>query len=87
MGRYDVFLSPKNTSDRGIVIEFKTMKSKNEKNIKETCINALRQIKNCKYTNELIERGVSKSNIYIYGFAFHGKKSLICGGMQEEVHV
>ena len=44
LGRYDICMIPKNIHERGIIIEFKTMKPKKEKDLKETCANALQQI-------------------------------------------
>lgn len=29
--------------------------------------------------------GVAENNIYVYGFAFQGKKVLICGGAEKEI--
>ena len=84
-GRYDICLCPKNPDDHGIVIEFKSINTKNEKNLKKTCDNALKQIKDKGYITDLIAHNVPKNNIYVYGFAFQGKNVLICGGGVEEV--
>ena len=81
--RYDISLVPKDTEDPGIVIGFKTFDE--EKNLKDICNNALKQIKTKEYTSDLISRGVSSNNIYAYGFAFRGKKVLICGGSYEKI--
>ena len=84
-GRYDICMYPKDPVDHGIVIEFKSIKSKNEKNLSDTCANALKQIKEKDYINDLIVHNVAKRNIYVYGFAFQGKKVLICGGAEEKL--
>ena len=84
-GRYDICMFPKKTGDRGIVIEFKVMKQNIENSLKETCINALKQIKNKHYINDLLKNKVSDDNIYIYGFAFRGKEVLICGGAEKKL--
>ncbi|MBQ7456007.1 MAG: AAA family ATPase [Desulfovibrio sp.] len=83
-GRYDICMFPKYKGDRGIVIEFKVFKEKKEKNLQETCANALKQIKEKHYINDLIQHEVSSDNIYVYGFAFKGKEVLICGGAEEK---
>lgn len=85
LGRYDICMIPKNIHERGIIIEFKTMKPKKEKDLKETCANALQQIQDKKYFTILKERGVASHSIYTYGFAFHGKEVLICGGLAETI--
>ncbi|MBQ7739059.1 MAG: PD-(D/E)XK nuclease domain-containing protein [Desulfovibrionaceae bacterium] len=82
-GCYDICLCPKNTDDHGIVIEFKPINTENEKNLKKTCDNALRQIKDKGYITDLLAHNVPKNNIYVYGFAFQGKKVLISGGAEE----
>ena len=84
-GRYDVSMIPLQAGDHGIVIEFKTFRPKKEKNLEEACNNALRQIRQQKYTNELKSRKVAPNKISVYGFAFAGKKVLICGGAEEEI--
>ncbi|MBR3663932.1 MAG: PD-(D/E)XK nuclease domain-containing protein [Desulfovibrio sp.] len=85
LGRYNICMVPKNIHERGIIIEFKTMKPKKEKDLKETCANALQQIQDKKYFTILKERGVASHSIYTYGFAFHGKEVLICGGLAETI--
>ena len=56
-----------------------------EKDLKETCAIALQQIQDKKYFTILKERGVASHSIYTYGFAFHGKEVLICGGLAETI--
>ena len=84
-GRYDITMFPKRSGDHGIVIEFKTIESETEKSLQDACHNALKQIKVKEYSDSLISRGVSSSNIYVYGFAFKGKNLLICGGAEERI--
>ena len=71
---------PLTTQAHAIIIEFKTLRSNNEKNLTATCNNALRQIHEKGYINSLLDKDVKSNNIYIYGFAFQGKKILITGG-------
>ena len=55
-------------------MEFKVISPKKEKSLEETAQNALEQIKEKNYKEELIEAGISENNIKAYGFAFEGKK-------------
>ena len=86
-GRYDIIMFPKKKEDHGIIIEFKTMQKNCEKNLNETCINALRQIKEKKYSTELLAQNIDNSNIYIYGFAFKGKTLLVLGGAEQKLPI
>ena len=79
LGRYDICMYPKQASDHGIVIEFKSLTS-DEKHLETTCANVLKQIKEKDWINDLLVHNVSQSNIYVYSFAFKGKRVLICGG-------
>ena len=85
-GRYDVTMFPKHSDDHGIIIEFKTLENDTEKSLEDTCLNALKQIKEKKYISSLISHGIRKSNIYVYGFSFRGKDVLICGGAVETLN-
>lgn len=76
-GRYDVMLRPRNVKDKAIIVEFKVISPKKEKSLEETAQNALEQIKEKNYKEELIEAGISENNIKAYGFAFEGKNVLI----------
>ena len=77
-GRYDVMLEPKNPAkDVGIIIEFKVYDEEDEEELKDTAMEALKQIETMKYSTILEEKGVPADRIYRYGFAFQGKKVLI----------
>ena len=84
-GRYDVTLFPKQASNPGIVIEFKTQNSTSERSLENTCMNALKQIYEKDYITELLDTHVLADKIYVYGFAFMGKKVLICGGSYNQL--
>lgn len=76
-GRYDIMLTPKTEADDGIIIEFKIYNFRREKNLEETLANALQQINDKKYEEELLEKGVPAGKIRKYGFVFEGKNVLI----------
>jgi hypothetical protein len=76
-GRYDIMLKPKDKLyDKAYIIEFK-VKKQNEKSLEETLKNALAQIDEKQYAQELVLLGIPMENIRKYGFAFEGKKVLI----------
>ena len=79
-GRYDVMLEPRSKADCGYIFEFKVMDERKEKDLLMTAREALKQIEDKRYEEELIQRGVPKENIRKYGFAFQGKKVLIQQG-------
>ena len=76
-GRYDVVIEPKDKGEKAIILEFKVRDSLDEKSLKETAKAALAQIEEKMYEASLLARGISKDNIYKYGFAFEGKRVLI----------
>jgi len=74
LGRADIIMIPKDTKkDDGIIIEFKVRSQKREKNLDETVQSALDQIERNRYSQKLIDAGVSEDRICKYGFAFEGK--------------
>lgn len=76
-GRYDVMLLPRQKNHLAFVLEFKVYDVQEETTLEDTVHSALVQIKEKDYDTELIERGIKKSEIRHYGFAFEGKKVLI----------
>jgi hypothetical protein len=85
-GRYDVCLEPKNKlTDTAVIFEFKVHNPRKEMNLNETADNALKQIENKNYEQNLIMAGVPDTNISYYGMAFEGKSVLIKkGGLADE---
>ena len=78
-GRYDVVLKPRDIRKKAMILEFKVFNPNKETVLEDTVKNALKQIKEKNYAAELLEAGIVKENIKMYGFAFKGKKILICG--------
>ncbi len=72
-GRYDVMLIPKDPSQLGIVLEFKTADS--EKQLAGTAEQALQQIRDRDYAAMLHSKGVT--HIMQMGLAFYHKKVLM----------
>lgn len=72
LGRYDVMIIPKDKNKNGIIIEFKKFNSSREETIEEAAENAINQIKNKNYKQELLDEGIK--NIIEIGIAFKGKE-------------
>ena len=81
IGRYDVMLIPKNRNDKAFIIEFKSVnRNRGEKSLENALTNALKQIEEFRYQQNLTDLGIPEENIVKYGFAFEGKKVLIGRG-------
>ncbi|MCI8918166.1 MAG: AAA family ATPase [Eubacterium sp.] len=81
IGRYDVMLEPVDKAlDAGIIIEFKVQDTEREDTLLDTAGAAINQILAKKYPSMLEAAGMPMERIYIYGFAFSGKKVLVDGG-------
>ena len=76
-GRYDVVMEPLQKQFDAIVMEFKVQNPAKEESLQHTVQNAILQIEEKNYDTELLARGILKSKIRHYGFAFCGKKVLI----------
>ncbi|MCX5925675.1 MAG: PD-(D/E)XK nuclease domain-containing protein, partial [Candidatus Dependentiae bacterium] len=74
-GRYDVMLIPHDTTKVGIVIEFKKVDIYEHETLEQAAANALVQIKDKQYVQEMHALGISST--VLVGIAFEGKKVLI----------
>jgi hypothetical protein len=72
-GRYDIMITPHDTSKIGYVIEFK--KTRKNETIEEAVNSALQQIETKKYETELVERGIK--HIKKLAIAFSGKEVFV----------
>ena len=64
--------------DKAFIIEFKVVnRNRGEKSLEDALENALKQIEENRYEQNLTDMNVPKENIVKYGFAFEGKKVLI----------
>ncbi len=72
-GRCDIMISPKHSKALGIIIELKKYKGIISNNVLDQhALNAIKQIKEKKYYQELIDRNCDE--IILYGFVFDNKK-------------
>jgi hypothetical protein len=76
-GRYDVMLEPLKPEDPAIILEFKVFQPRREKELSDTVQAALKQIEEKQYETTLLNRGIRRSRIRKYGFAFEGQRVLI----------
>ncbi len=71
-GRYDIMIIPRDLSQTGYVIEFKTVDIEEKETPKSALAAAMKQIEEKKYETELKERGIKK--IIKLAIAFRGKE-------------
>jgi hypothetical protein len=77
-GRYDVVMEPKDIRKPAVILEFKVFNARRgEKSLEDTVDNALKQIEEKCYEEDLLARGIPRDHILKYGFAFRGKECRI----------
>jgi hypothetical protein len=77
-GRYDVMLKPFDKTKKAFIFEFKIKDMDDDEiTLEDTVKNALSQIDEKQYEQELISSGIPSENIRKYAFAFEGKRVLI----------
>ena len=74
-GRYDVMVIPQDTSQAGIIIEFKSVALEEVKDLEQVAQLALQQIEEKGYQQELLDRGIHE--IIKLGIVFRGKEVLV----------
>ena len=80
-GRYDILMAPLDRNKRGIIIEFK--KAADEEELEAAAENAIQQIKDKKYAQELAGKGIK--DIISFGIACKQKKVLVKMASGEEI--
>ena len=71
-GRYDIMLEPIDKKGNSFIIEFKVLENDEEKTLEDTINNAIKQIEEKKYEENLKERGFTTITKMV--FAFKGKE-------------
>ena len=71
-GRYDIMLEPIDKKGNSFIIEFKVLENDEEKTLEDTINNAIKQIEEKKYEENLRERGFTTITKMV--FAFKGKE-------------
>jgi hypothetical protein len=74
-GRYDVMIIPEDTTNLGIVIEFKKVNQYTNETLKEAVKKALGQIEEREYKQELVAKGINE--VLQVGIAFSGKEVMV----------
>ncbi len=76
LGRYDVAIVPKDKTQCAIIIEFKRTESKSVKVLEKKAQEALQQIEDRQYVQEILASGISK--VIKLGIGFSGKNVIVC---------
>ncbi|KRQ87804.1 putative AAA-ATPase [Caloramator mitchellensis] len=75
LGRYDIMMIPKESTNPGIIIEFKKVNTRKNETLETAAQNALTQIENQKYRQELVDLGIKE--IIEMAVVFEGKEVLV----------
>ncbi|MGN0320621.1 MAG: PD-(D/E)XK nuclease domain-containing protein [Lachnospira sp.] len=81
MGRYDIMMESRDEKNDSIIIEFKVLDKKKDKDFSDCAKRALMQIEEKQYADQLVASGVDENRIKKYGFAFEGKNVYIEAGV------
>lgn len=71
-GRFDLQLEPRDYKRKGYIIEFKVAKNQTEQALAGAAKDAVRQIRDRGYAEDMEYRGIT--DIGFFGIAFHGKR-------------
>ena len=71
-GRFDLQLEPRDHRRKGYIIEFKVAQDQTEEALAEAAKDAVRQIRDRGYAEDMEYRGITE--IGFFGIAFHGKR-------------
>ncbi|BBE31479.1 hypothetical protein OSSY52_16200 [Tepiditoga spiralis] len=85
LGRADVILIPKDKTDKGIIIEFKKYNRDEDKSLKDSAKNGLKQINEKKYEEEIKNYGIN--DIIKVSIAFDKKEVEIVSNLDKDVEL
>ncbi|BBE30641.1 hypothetical protein OSSY52_07820 [Tepiditoga spiralis] len=85
LGRADVILIPKDKTDKGIIIEFKKYNKDEDKSLKDSAKNGLKQINEKKYEEEIKSYGIN--NIIKVAISFDKKEIEIVSNLDKDVEL
>ncbi|BBE30242.1 hypothetical protein OSSY52_03830 [Tepiditoga spiralis] len=85
LGRADVILIPKDKTDKGIIIEFKKYNRDEDKSLKDSAKNGLKQINEKKYEEEIKSYGIN--DIIKVSIVFDKKEVEIVSNLDKDVEL
>ncbi|BBE30583.1 hypothetical protein OSSY52_07240 [Tepiditoga spiralis] len=85
LGRADVILIPKDKTDKGIIIEFKKYNRDEDKSLKDSAQNGLKQINEKKYEEEIKSYGIN--DIIKVAISFDKKEIEIVSNLDKDVEL
>ncbi|BBE30933.1 hypothetical protein OSSY52_10740 [Tepiditoga spiralis] len=85
LGRADVILIPKDKTDKGIIIEFKKYNKDEDKSLKDSAKNGLKQINEKRYEEEIKDHGIN--DIIKVSIAFDKKEVEIVSNLDKGIEL
>ncbi|BBE30065.1 hypothetical protein OSSY52_02060 [Tepiditoga spiralis] len=85
LGRADVILIPKDKTDKGIIIEFKKYNKDEDKSLKDSAKNGLKQINEKRYEEEIKNYGIN--DIIKVSIAFDKKEVEIVSNLDKDIEL